>query len=187
MSSQKTTRKKRKYTKRSTIGRCVLRIPVHLNDEWEKLIHISKVSSAKKKIYMYGFSNAANKCGLGSVAEFNSCVSAAQLNCTDQEWLQLIASVGCGQQGSDKDNSAARDVAKGRLLLKWKKLFATQAGIAATAPEIPATKWAVQNHFTTHSQTFQKHLQNIHQGQRGTTPANCETYGYNQVNICKTF
>ena len=124
---------KRKYRKSSNkLDRCVLRIPKYLIPAWEKKIHKSKISTAKIKLYQYGFTLAARKSGIKSVDEFLCVVNAAQVHFSDEVWLQQIYEVGCGNRNFDRSNAHERDVAKAKLLDSWRKTLSETSSYRAT-------------------------------------------------------
>ena len=55
----------------------MVRIPKYLIPAWDKKIHKSRLSHAKIKLYQYGFTIAARKCGIKSAHEFLDVVSSA--------------------------------------------------------------------------------------------------------------
>ena len=136
--------KKRKYRKiTNKLDRCVLRIPKYLVPKWEEMIQPNKISTAKIKLYQYGFTLAARKCGIKSTEEFLGVVYASQVHFSDEEWLKQVHDVGCGS--CDRSNSHARDVAKAKLLDNWRQALPETSRYRApcvTAPEPSETATA---------------------------------------------
>ena len=61
----------------------MVRVPKHMYAHWEKLI--GKESTASTKVYAYGFTDAANRCGLESMKAFNKCVNMAQIEYSKED------------------------------------------------------------------------------------------------------
>ena len=132
---------KRKYRKmRNKLERCVLRIPKYLIPLWEKKIDKSKVSTAKFKTYQYGFTIAVRLSGINSADEFLGVVRASQVHFSHDVWLQQVYEAGCGC--STRTNAHKSDVAKAKLLDKWRQTLPETSQYRASAPTAPTASTA---------------------------------------------